>query len=237
MGGRGYGAQERGLFGGLLDFSRHHRAQQIKAWTCSRVRTFQLVLNTTPSSLSRYCDADDVLLSPQEAGRGASRAAFSREGRRGDAVSRICLSDLWKSCYIKISLLPSQPEPPMTGTSTRFPVRRTAHYREERRIRIMGMVRSGLAYEAIAQEENLSRERIRQIVTQSLQAGDELTRVDQNRLQMARLEPALRLAARGVEEGRLQAISPLLKVLQQLDKYGAVVAMAASDTVGMHERL
>ena len=125
----------------------------------------------------------------------------------------------------------------MTGTSTRFPVRRTAHYREERRIRIMGMVRSGLAYEAIAQEENLSRERIRQIVTQSLQAGDELTRVDQNRLQMARLEPALRLAARGVEEGRLQAISPLLKVLQQLDKYGAVVAMAASDTVGMHERL
>jgi hypothetical protein len=125
----------------------------------------------------------------------------------------------------------------MTRTSTHFPVRRTAHDREERRIRIMGMVRAGLSYEAIAREVDLSRERIRQIVTQSLHAEDGATRVDANRLQMARLEPALRLAARGIENGKLQAIGALLKVLERLDKYGAVVGMDASETEGSRERL
>jgi hypothetical protein len=86
----------------------------------------------------------------------------------------------------------------------------------------MAMLRSGFSYEAIGREHQLTRERIRQIVVASLERKDSDTRVDQMRVQMARLEPALRLAARGVENGKLSAIGPLLKVLDRLDKYGAV---------------
>jgi hypothetical protein len=111
----------------------------------------------------------------------------------------------------------------MNVPSSRAPVvRHTAHEREERRIRIMAMLRSGFSYEAIGREHMLTRERIRQIVVASLESKDSGTRVDQMRVQMARLEPALRLAARGVENGKLSAIGPLLKVLDRLDKYGAV---------------
>jgi hypothetical protein len=117
------------------------------------------------------------------------------------------------------------------------PVRRTAREREERRIRIMAMVRSGFSYEEIAREERLSRERIRQIVTQSLKTDDGVDKVGQARVQMARLEPALRLAARGVDNGKLSAINPLLKVLDRLDKYGAVVDLVNKDYEGAHERL
>ena len=99
----------------------------------------------------------------------------------------------------------------MTTEQALVPVRRTARQREERRIRIMGMVRSGFSYEEIARDECLSRERIRQIVTQSLKTDDRADRVDQARVQMARLEPALRLAARGVDNGKLSAINPLLR--------------------------
>jgi hypothetical protein len=60
----------------------------------------------------------------------------------------------------------------MTTEQALVPVRRTARQREERRIRIMGMVRSGFSYEEIARDERLSRERIRQIVTQSLKTDD-----------------------------------------------------------------
>jgi hypothetical protein len=125
----------------------------------------------------------------------------------------------------------------MTAQQALVPVRRTARQREERRIRIMGMVRSGFSYEEIARDERLSRERIRQIVTQSLKTDDRADRVDQARVQMARLEPALRLAARGVENGKLGAINPLLKILDRLDKYGAVVDIVNKDHEGAHERL
>jgi len=125
----------------------------------------------------------------------------------------------------------------MPPPSPRVPGRRTAHQREQRRIRIMAMVRAGYSYEAIARDENLSRERIRQIVTQSLNEAEGPGRIDHNRLQIARLEPALRLAARGIENGKLNAIVPLLKVLERLDKYGAVVQVVDDETKGMHERL
>ena len=117
------------------------------------------------------------------------------------------------------------------------PVRRTARQREERRIRIMGMVRSGFSYEAIARDECLSRERIRQIVAQSLDVEDGATRVDYVRLQMARLEPALRLAGRGVENGKFSMINALLRVLDKFDKYGAVAEPAHPYREGEHERL
>ena len=125
----------------------------------------------------------------------------------------------------------------MTAQQALVPVHRTARQREERRIRIMGMVRSGFSYEEIARDERLSRERIRQIVTQSLKTDDGADRVDQARVQMARLEPALRLAARGVENGKLSVINAMLRVLDKLDKYGAVVDIVNKDYEGAHERL
>jgi hypothetical protein len=116
-------------------------------------------------------------------------------------------------------------------------VRRTAREREQRRIRILAMVQTGFSYEAIARDENLSRERVRQIVAQSLNEPDGGTRLDHARVQLARLEPALRLAARGVADGELRAIDRLLKVLDRLDKYGAVAEATRSNDEGGRERL
>ncbi len=116
-------------------------------------------------------------------------------------------------------------------------VRRTAREREQRRIRILAMVQSGFSYEAIARDENLSRERVRQIVAQSLDEREGGTRLDLARVQIARLEPALRLAARGVADGELRAIDRLLKVLDRLDKYGAVADAKRSVNEGGRERL
>ena len=116
-------------------------------------------------------------------------------------------------------------------------VRRTAREREQRRIRILAMVQAGFSYEAIARDENLSRERVRQIVAQSLDEPEGGTRLDHARVQLARLEPALRLAARGVADGELRAIDRLLKVLDRLDKYGAVADATRSNDEGARERL
>ncbi len=77
-------------------------------------------------------------------------------------------------------------------------------------------------------DENLSRERVRQIVAQSLEEPEGGTRLDHARVQIARLEPALRLAARGVADGELRAIDRLLRVLDRLDKYGAVAEAPAA---------
>ena len=117
------------------------------------------------------------------------------------------------------------------------PVRRTAREREHRRIRILAMVRSGFSYEAIARDENLSRERVRQIVSQSLNDPEGGTQLDHARVQMARLEPALRLAARGVDDGDLRAIDRLIRVLDRLDKYGAVAEAPRPYDENARERL
>jgi hypothetical protein len=116
-------------------------------------------------------------------------------------------------------------------------VHRTAREREQRRIRILAMVRSGFSYEAIARDENLSRERVRQIVSQSLNEPDRATRLDHARVQIARLEPALRLAARGVEEGDLRAIDRLLRVLERYDKYADVAEAPQPYDENARERL
>jgi hypothetical protein len=66
-------------------------------------------------------------------------------------------------------------------------------------------MQEGWSYEAIAQDERLSRERIRQIVaeTPALREIDAVR--DHARSQIARLDPALRLAAEKVAEGDLRA--------------------------------
>ncbi len=126
---------------------------------------------------------------------------------------------------------PSSPSPPVPT------VRRTARERAHRQIRILAMVRSGFSYEAIARDENLSRERVRQIVSQALNDPEGGTPLNHARVQTARLEPALRLAARGVADGDLRAIDRLLRVLDRVDKYAAVAEAPPPYDENARERL
>ena len=56
-------------------------------------------------------------------------------------------------------------------------------------------------------------------------------------MQIARLEPALRLAARSVADGELSAIDRLLRVLDRLDRYAALDGAEAAYDEGGRERL
>jgi hypothetical protein len=89
----------------------------------------------------------------------------------------------------------------------------------DRRARIFLRMQEGWPYEAIAAEEDLTRERVRQIVRESLEEREADPERDHKRLQAARLDPALRLAAEKVAAGDLKAIDRLIRVLNQLDKY------------------
>jgi hypothetical protein len=116
-------------------------------------------------------------------------------------------------------------------------VRRPARDGDLRRLRILAQVQAGWSYAAIGREEGISRERVRQIVTQALGEGAIDTKIDHARVQIARLEPALRLAARTVADGELGAIDRLLRVLDRLDKYSAVEDANAAYDEGGRERL
>jgi hypothetical protein len=104
-------------------------------------------------------------------------------------------------------------------------------------LRILAQVQAGFSYAAIGREEGITRERVRQIVVQALDEGGSETKLDHARVQIARLEPALRLAARGVADGDLSAIDRLLRVLDRLDRYSAVEGAGAAAHAGARERL
>ena len=88
-----------------------------------------------------------------------------------------------------------------------------------RRGRIFARLREGWAYDEIAEDEGVTAERIRQIVREALgkRLLDEET--DHAKLQLARLRPAMRIAAEAVADGHIKAINPLLKILDRLDRY------------------
>ena len=115
--------------------------------------------------------------------------------------------------------------------------RELARARDLRRLRILDAVQAGLSYATIGRDEGLSRERVRQIVAQTLDEDGAETKLDHARVQMARLEPALRLAARAVGDGELAAIDRLIKVLDRLDKYSAVEGSGSDYEQGGRERL
>ena len=81
-----------------------------------------------------------------------------------------------------------------------------------RRERIFARLRAGWAYAEIAQAEGLSSKRISQIVSEALQKRTLDSVPDHAMLQLARLEPALKLAAGALAEGDVGAISPYLKL-------------------------
>ena len=109
--------------------------------------------------------------------------------------------------------------------------------RDLRSLRILASVQAGLSYAAIGRAEGLSRERVRQIVVKALNDGQADTKLDHARVQIARLEPALRLAAEAVAGGDLAAIDRLLRVLDRLDRYSAVEGAVTSEYAGSRERL
>jgi hypothetical protein len=83
--------------------------------------------------------------------------------------------------------------------------------------RIFARMQEGLSYGDIAAEEGISRERLRQIVRAATRRREDAP--DHRRMQIARLMPALRLAAYDVENGDAKAIPSLLKLLDRLDRY------------------
>ncbi|MBV8472786.1 MAG: helix-turn-helix domain-containing protein [Hyphomicrobiales bacterium] len=109
--------------------------------------------------------------------------------------------------------------------------------RDLRRLRIVADVQAGWSYAAIGRREGISRERVRQIVAQALGEEGAGTKLDHARVQMARLEPALRLAAQAVADGDLAGIDRLIRVLDRLDKYSAVEDAGGAYDENARERL
>ena len=104
------------------------------------------------------------------------------------------------------------------------PVRRhlSALGKMRRRKRIFARLREGASYEEIGVEESVSRERIRQIVSEVLQKRSVDSGADHAKLQLDRLLPAMQLGAEAIAAGHVAAIAPYLKVLDRLDRYQAV---------------
>ena len=115
------------------------------------------------------------------------------------------------------------------------PAASRAAARDLRRLRILASLQADLSFAAIGRA--LSRERVRQIVAKALDEGGAGTKLNHARVQIARLEPALQLAAGAVAEGDLAAIDRLLRVLDRLDRYSAVEGAADSYHEGGRARL
>jgi hypothetical protein len=113
----------------------------------------------------------------------------------------------------------------------------TAQDREIRRLRIFAGRQAGQSYDEIARQENLTSERIRQIVVESLQRRLVDPVRDHARLQIARLDRALSVASEQAATGDLRAIDRLIKVLDRLDKYQGVAASANGEGENDTKRL
>jgi hypothetical protein len=95
--------------------------------------------------------------------------------------------------------------------------RLTAHARVLRRGRIFARLREGWAYDEVASQERLTPERVRKIVRQAFERRVIDDAAEHAKLQLARLQPAMRLASDAVADGDVKAIGPLMKVLDRLD--------------------
>ena len=96
--------------------------------------------------------------------------------------------------------------------------------------RIFARLQEGASYAAIATDEGLSRERLRQIIKAATSRRG--SPPDHKKMQFARLEPALRLAARGVAEGDVRAIPLLIKLVDRLDRYCEPALFEGSPLLG-----
>src|SRR6202167_6810606 len=92
-----------------------------------------------------------------------------------------------------------------------------------RRKRIFARLREGWAYDEIAGEERVSAERVRQIVAEVLGKRVMDCGADHAHLQLERLMPALRIVGEAIGRGELKAVSPLITVIDRLDKHQETV--------------
>jgi hypothetical protein len=88
-----------------------------------------------------------------------------------------------------------------------------------RRDRIFAKLLDGQSIAVIAAEESVTPRRVRQIIEQALQQWDADPVQDYVGMQIARLEPALRLIEQKIAAGDVTVVDKLIKVLGQLDKY------------------
>ena len=109
---------------------------------------------------------------------------------------------------------PSASPSPRTRRSALSPAARALRLQ-----RIFARLQDGAAYAEIAAEEGFSRERLRQIIRAATTPGRGHDGPDHKRMQIARLTPALRLAADGVAQGDAKSIPLLLKIIDRLDRY------------------
>ncbi len=109
--------------------------------------------------------------------------------------------------------------------------------REMRRERIFEQMRQGLAYDEIARGEGVTAERIRQIVSETLQKRSVDSPADHAKLQLARLERVMYLAAEALARGDLKAGPLYLKTLDRLDRYQKIAGVIERDDEQIRERL
>ena len=106
------------------------------------------------------------------------------------------------------------------GEETAAPARKArrfdAHGRVLRRGRIFARLREGHAYDEIAREEQVTPERVRQIVREALARRIVDDETDHAKLQLARLAQAMQIASVAVADGDVKAIPALLKVIDRV---------------------
>ena len=109
------------------------------------------------------------------------------------------------------------------GDETAAPARKArrldARGRVLRRGRIFARLREGYAYDEIAREEQVTPERVRQIVREALARRFVDDETDHAKLQLARLAQAMQIASVAVADGDVRAIPALLKVIDRVDRY------------------
>jgi HEAT repeat protein len=107
---------------------------------------------------------------------------------------------------------------------------RTARDRDIRRRRIFALKRMGRSNDEIGEAENLTGERIRQIVVENLDKRRFDPNEDHMRLQIARLDAPLRVTAEQAAAGDLRAVDRLMRVMDRLDRYQRASAATGQGT-------
>jgi hypothetical protein len=97
--------------------------------------------------------------------------------------------------------------------------RQTQFTRLARTKRILERLRQGWAYDEVAAEEQLTERRVRQIVTEFLKEREAVSDSAHAQIQIDRLGRAMRVAGDALARGDIRAISPLIRVMDRLDRY------------------
>jgi hypothetical protein len=123
----------------------------------------------------------------------------------------------------------------MTETTPRAVARRSAYDRMVREDRIFALLLEGQSYLDIAEAERLGVRRVRMIVQEALNRWYIDPKKEYALVQIARLENALRLVERKIADGKLNAVSPLIKLVEQLSRFHSEQLEAPSNCPDQHK--